>query len=267
MIPKKIHYIWLSDEPLPQLPQMCIESWKRHCPDYEFVHWDMARCKEILDNVPFVREAVGLSKWAFASDYIRLYALYHEGGVYLDSDVYMYQSFDPFLENEYFTNVEYTVHFKRNQSWKLLNEDGTKKDPNQVVIPGLALQAAIFGARAGHPFLKKCMEYYENQPFVLPDGSLNMVNISPCVYAHAAQQYGFVYKNELQKLSDGMTIYPGDVFLPSLNESKTKPFAIHVTNGSWRPFWQRLKNLIRNTPRGTMESRLAAYESKPAVVL
>ena len=267
MIPKKIHYIWLSNDPLPKLPQICIDSWKRHCPDYEIVHWDMAKCEKIIKDVPFVREAVERSKWAFASDYIRLYALYQEGGVYLDSDVYLYQSFDPFLENEYFTNIEYTVHFKRSGSSSLLNADGTKKDPNQMVIPGLALQAAIFGARAGHPFLKKCMEYYENQKFILPSGELNTQNISPCVYAHIAQEYGFVYKNELQKLSEGMTIYPGDIFLPSMNESKTKPFAIHVTNGSWRPFLHRLKNFLRNSPRGTTEGRLAAYEKKPAITL
>ena len=267
MIPKKIHYIWLSDEPLPKLPRMCIDSWKRHCPDYEIVHWDMPKCKSILENVPFVREAVGLSKWAFASDYIRLYALYEEGGVYLDSDVYMYQSFDPFLENEYFTNIEYTVHFKRNRSWKLLNEDGTKKDPNQIVIPGLALQAAIFGARAGHPFLKKCMEYYENRPFVLPDGSLNITNISPCVYAHTAQEYGFVYKDVMQRLEGGMAIYPSDVFLPSCNPSETKPFAIHVTNGSWRPFMQKLTRFLKRLPRRSVEDQLQDYENKPPVTL
>ena len=81
MIPKKIHYIWLSNDPLPKLPQICIDSWKRHCPDYEIVHWDMEKSRSVIDSVPFVREAVEQSKWAFASDYIRLYALYQEGGV------------------------------------------------------------------------------------------------------------------------------------------------------------------------------------------
>ena len=155
MVPNKIHYIWLSDDPLPLLPRLCIESWKRHCPGYEIVHWDMAKCQKIIDSVPFVREAVSLSKWAFASDYIRLYAVYSEGGIYLDSDVYLYQSFDGFLNNGFFTNVEFTSHYKKNKSWNFLNEDGTKKDPQQIVIPGVALQAAIFGGVAGHPFLKK----------------------------------------------------------------------------------------------------------------
>ena len=267
MVPKKIHYIWLSDDPLPLLPRLCIESWKRHCPDYEIVHWDMTKCQKIIDSVPFVREAVSLSKWAFASDYIRLYAVYSEGGIYLDSDVYLYQSFDGFLNNGFFTNVEFTSHYKKNKSWNFLNEDGTKKDPQQIVIPGVALQAAIFGGVAGHPFLKKCMQYYENEKFILPDGSLNILNISPCVYAHAAQEYGFIYKNQMQRLEGDITVYPGDVFLPSINPSKYKPFAIHVTNGSWRPFMQRLVRFIKNAPRGSIEDRLNAYEKKPPIQL
>ncbi len=267
MIPKKIHYIWLSDDPMPELPRLCLASWKRHCADYEIVHWDMEKCRSVIDRVPFVREAVGLSKWAFASDYIRLYALYVEGGIYLDSDVYLYQSFDGFLDNAYFTNIELTSHFYKNKSWKMLNADGTKKNPEQIALPGLALQAAIFGAEAGHPFLKACMEYYENSPFVLPDGSLNIENISPCVYAHAAQKFGFVYQDRLQRLKNGITVYPSEIFLPSLNPSKYKPFAIHVTNGSWRPFFQKLVRFVKRIPRGSLEARLEQYEGKPTLKL
>ena len=267
MIPKKIHYIWLSDEPLPSLQKTCVESWSRHCPDYEIIHWDTEKCREIIKNVPFVRDAVKHSKWAFASDYIRLYAIYKEGGIYLDSDVYLYSNFDGFLNNQFFTNIEKTVHFKKNQSWKLLNEDGTKKDPSCIAVPGLALQAAIFGAEAGHPFLKKGMEYYENSQFELSDGSLSMNLISPFIYAHLAQEYGFRYKDEMQRLDAGMCIYPSNVFLPSCNPSKTKPFAIHVTNGSWRPFLQKLTRLIKKLPRRPIEKQLKDYEKKPLVDL
>lgn len=268
MIPKKIHYIWLSNDPLPPLPKLCIESWKRHCPDYEIVHWDMEKCKKIIDEIPFVREAVSLSKWAFASDYIRLYAVYSEGGIYLDSDVYLYQSFDEFLENEYFTNIEFTSHFKKNKSWKMLNEDGTKKDKNKIALPGLALQAAIFGAQAKHPFLSSCMAYYENEKFILPNGSLNIENIAPFVYAHTAQKFGFVYQDKLQKLESGMIIYPSDIFLPSCNKSNFKPFAIHVTNGSWRPFFQKVVRFIKRLPvRSSIKEKLNEYEKKTPLKL
>jgi len=267
MIPKKIHYIWLSDEPFPPLQKKCLDSWRKQLPDYEIIHWDMEKCRKIIDTVPFVRDAISKSKWAFASDYIRLYAIYTEGGIYLDSDVCIYASFDKFLENQFFTNIEYTVHFKKNKSHLLLNEDGTKKDPSSIPVPGLALQAAIFGAEAGHPFLKKCMDYYENTEFILPDGTLNMNLISPFIYAHIAQDYGFRYKDKMQRLENGMAIYPSNVFLPSCNPSRTKPYAIHVTNGSWRPFLQKLTRLIKKLPRRPIEKQLDDYTKKPLVDL
>jgi len=278
MIPKKIHYIWLSDEPLPRLPKLCIDSWKKYCPDYEVVHWNMEKCKGIIENIKFVREAVELKKWAFASDYIRVYAVYNEGGIYLDSDVCLFQNFDVFLENEFFTNIEFTSHFKKNKSWKMLNADGTKKDKSKIALPGLALQAAIFGARAKHPFLKSCMSYYENNDFILPNGKLNIENISPFVYAHTAQEYGFLYKDKLQKLKEGMTIYPSNVFLPSCIKSKFKPYAIHVTCGSWRPFSQKLTRFIKRlplnlmmsikgTPQKSAEELLKGYENKTPLKL
>ena len=227
----------------------------------------MEKCREIIENVRYVREAVELKKWAFATEYIRSYAIYHEGGIYMDTDVCLFQSLDSFLENEYFTNIEYTVHFKKNKSWKMLNADGTKKDLSKIVLQGLALQAAIFGARANHPFVKSCMSYYESNNFILPDGTMDLENISPHVYAHIAQEYGFLYKDELQKLKDGMTIYPSNVFLPSCIKSESKPFAIHVTVGTWRPFLQKLTRFIKRKLQKPVEEQLKEYENKPALKL
>jgi len=133
-IPKKIHYIWLSNEKLPKLPELCIESWKRHCYEYEVVLWDMDKCKNIIDSVSYVKEAVQMKKWAFASDYIRLFAVYTEGGIYLDSDIYLYSNFDRFLEHEYFTNVEFSENnFNKYGTVKIINPDGSKKDKNVII--------------------------------------------------------------------------------------------------------------------------------------
>ena len=43
MIPKIIHYCWLSGDPFPESIQRCIDSWKRVLPDYEIVLWDTKR--------------------------------------------------------------------------------------------------------------------------------------------------------------------------------------------------------------------------------
>lgn len=81
MIPKIVHYCWLSGEPYPEGIQRCIDSWHKYLPDYEFRLWDMNAVKDI-DNV-FLQEALQERVWAFAVDYVRLYALYHFGGIYL----------------------------------------------------------------------------------------------------------------------------------------------------------------------------------------
>lgn len=38
MIPKIIHYCWLSGDAYPEDVKACMESWKKHLPDYEMVH-------------------------------------------------------------------------------------------------------------------------------------------------------------------------------------------------------------------------------------
>ena len=37
MIPKKIHYCWLSGEPLPGNLEKCLSSWRNVLNDYEII--------------------------------------------------------------------------------------------------------------------------------------------------------------------------------------------------------------------------------------
>ena len=43
MIPKIIHYCWLSSDPIPADLLSCMESWKKFLPDYEFMLWNFER--------------------------------------------------------------------------------------------------------------------------------------------------------------------------------------------------------------------------------
>lgn len=76
------------------MPEFVIKEWSNH--DYE----------SLFCGVRFCREAFNLKKWAFVSDYIRLYALYNYGGVYFDTDVELSRSLDIFLENDFFSCFE-----------------------------------------------------------------------------------------------------------------------------------------------------------------
>ncbi|MDR2398598.1 MAG: glycosyl transferase, partial [Spirochaetaceae bacterium] len=104
-IPKKIHYCWFGKNKMSKRLTSCIETWKSVMPDYQIICWDETNFD--ITSIPFVAEAYRAKKWAFVTDYVRLYALYIEGGIYLDTDVVVTKRFDNFLENDFFSAVEY----------------------------------------------------------------------------------------------------------------------------------------------------------------
>lgn len=104
MIPKIIHYIWLGSAKKPELLQKCMQSWQKNCPDYQIMEWNSENTKDI-DNIYF-REALTSEKWAFASDYLRLYVLERYGGIYVDTDTEITNNLDPFLKHDFFTGYE-----------------------------------------------------------------------------------------------------------------------------------------------------------------
>ena len=130
MIPKIIQYCWLSNDPLPEVIRQCIASWRKYLPDYEIRLWNMDSLD--YDAIPFTRDALARRKWAFVSDYVRLHALYHEGGIYLDSDVRAFGKLDELIKNDFFSGLE-------------------MRDKEHTEI---FLEAAIMGAVPGHPFIK-----------------------------------------------------------------------------------------------------------------
>lgn len=98
-IPKIIHYVWVGPKELSAQAKICIASWKKYLPDYTCMFWNE-------ENSPmehrYVQEMYGKKKWAFVSDYIRFWALYKHGGIYLDTDMEVLQSLNPLLKNDVF---------------------------------------------------------------------------------------------------------------------------------------------------------------------
>ena len=96
MIPKIIHYCWLSDDPIPVEFQKYIETWKVKMPDFQLMLWNFSKFNK--ESSLWVKQAFDNKKYAFAADYIRLYALYEYGGFYLDMDVEVVKSFNEFIQ-------------------------------------------------------------------------------------------------------------------------------------------------------------------------
>jgi hypothetical protein len=249
MIPKKIHYCWLGDDPLPGNLEKCLSSWRNVLNDYEIIKWDTQRFA--IDSVPFVKEACSVKKWAFAADYIRLHALYEEGGIYLDTDVYVCKRFDSFLNHDFFSAVEYHPSIVRSQkTFKLLNRDGSKKNKTDGV-PGIGVLSAFMGSVPGHPFVKKALQFYRNHSFIRGDGSLATGVIAPAVLALCAEDFGFRYINARQHVDANMLFLESERIAGSINYATRDAIAVHCCEGSWRD-----KSFLRSIGRSWLGRKL-----------
>ena len=54
-IPKIIHYCWFGGNPLPELAQKCIASWKKFLPDYEIKEWNESNYD--VRKIPYTAQA------------------------------------------------------------------------------------------------------------------------------------------------------------------------------------------------------------------
>lgn len=203
MIPKTIHLCWFSGEEYPKLVKRCLRSWSKRLPDYTIRLWDSSSFD--LDSVPFVTEAIAARKWAFAADYVRIYALYTEGGIYLDSDVEVLKSFDRYLNHDLFLGTE-----------PYIMDDEVYYD----------VEAAIMGSTAEHPFLKECLDEYNNMHFAGKEQE------TVChLMARHLKRYGYLAENKYQELCNGVVVYPLDHYGNRYCfHDKT---AIHWCQSSW----------------------------------
>jgi len=219
-IPKVIHYCWLSDDEKPDFIKKCMQTWKKAMPDYEIICWDRNRFP--VNDHPFVKAAYEARKWAFAADVIRLYALYHYGGIYLDSDVAVYQPFDIFLHHSVFSSIEF---------YPELYVRSVRKGNYQC---GLGIEAAVMGAVPKHPWIKTCLDHYENLQFI-NNSKFMKRNVMGGVLAKMAVPIGFKYHPIYQHLESDVHIYPPDVFA-LINKSSLIKYSMHNCVNSWNMY-------------------------------
>ena len=104
MIPRKIHCCWFGG-PKTRLAETCLASWKKHAPECEVREWGeddlRAAAKTLGFSTAFFDAAIAAGKWAMASDWARMVALYAEGGVYLDLDVELVAPIDRLPDGEW----------------------------------------------------------------------------------------------------------------------------------------------------------------------
>ena len=231
MIPRIIHYCWLSNDPFPKEIQACLDSWKKNLPDYEIWLWDSQRFD--IGSTLWTKQAFEAKKYAFAADYIRLYALYNYGGIYLDSDVYVYKSFNDLLTLPYFIGHDQIRGF----------------------------EAAVIGAEKGCKWIKDILDAYKDIPFINEDGGTDTLPL-PCKFHHVLVDLGYrficLHKKE-SYLSEERCLYvfDGDFFNSrnAIEVRRTpKSYCSHNYAGSWQEKTEEKKGIKSHLPKWLLKT-------------
>ena len=206
MIPKIIHYVWVGNAPKSDLILKCIASWKKYCPDYEIKEWGNDVLSEI-DN-QYVKEAFEAKKWAFVSDYLRLYALKKYGGFYFDTDLEITAPLDKFREHAFVSGFE---------NWYGLYSPIT----------------ALMGAEKGNPIVKDLLAEYDNLHF-LTNGVMDQTTNTKRISKYFEKEFNLLPPydgKQTAHLNETSIIYPSFYFCTP--EYDKENYSIHHFNASW----------------------------------
>lgn len=223
MIPKIIHYCWFGGEK-PRKIQECIQSWHEHLPDYTFMEWNVDNFDVNMNS--YVQDAYQAKKYAFVSDVARVKALSEMGGIYLDTDVVVYQNFDKILAHRCVLGFE---------------------QDNYVATSFMACEP-------GHPLMRQFFQMYETLPFYDQDGKIiSGTNVSKLT--NMLLKKGLQRDNKYQLLEAGIAVYPQEYFSPyeygyCINNRNENTICEHLFLVSWMPWTTKIKKQLKRMAVG-----------------
>ncbi|MBX4270558.1 glycosyltransferase family 32 protein [Clostridium estertheticum] len=208
MIPKKIHYCWFGKNKFSEETKCYIKSWEKYMPDYELILWNEDNCNININD--YVREAYEMKKYAFVSDFFRLYILYTEGGIYLDTDVEVIENFDELIINKAFIGYQ---------------------------EPGI-LNTGTIGAEQNHPWIKTLLNYYKDRKFILEDGKLDNKANTDFITKLTDKMYGLKTDKDFFVNSKEIKIYPisylcANSWISGKKIIDENTYSIHHFQASW----------------------------------
>ena len=209
MIPKIIHYCWFGRGKMHELAVNCIESWKKFLPDYNLTLWNEDNFD--INSVTYVKEAYDARKFAFVTDYVRLYALYNYGGIYMDTDVEVLKSLDDLLHLPAFSGYE------------------SNKYSN--------FPTGLMASAASGVWVREQLDYYKDVHFINGDGSLNLTTNTETI-SGIMKKNGFELNGKYQVYKNDMHCFPSEYFCPMTSTRLLKitenTYCIHHFAGSWK---------------------------------
>lgn len=217
-IPKIIHYCWFGGKEKSDFIKKCIKTWEKNLPGFEIVEWNEYNFN--LKEHPFAEAAYETKKYAFVSDYVRVYVIYNYGGIYFDTDIEVRRNFLNKL-----TGARFVIAFEQPDT----------------------LMTGFFAAEKSSPIIKKILDYYENISFYNEDGSLDLTP-NPIIFTKEIEKFGLTLNGQFQEIGDDMRIFPNEIFggynvydmIYTISENTV---LVHHYTASWRT--EREKILIR----------------------
>lgn len=219
-IPKIVHYCWFGGNKKPDIVEKCLNSWNEFLYDYKIIEWNEDNFD--INSNDYVKQAYEAKKFAFVSDYVRVYALYNYGGIYFDTDVEVFKSFDDLLEHESLWGFE---------------------EKNYIAT-------STIGAQKGNKLIGEFLELYRDKCFIKNDGSFDdFTNVA--MVTDMLKNKGIKLDGTYQSI-EGATIYSQTYFSPYdyINCRKIiteDTYCMHHFYKSWLPTSTRLKCNVKKS--------------------
>lgn len=199
-IPKIVHFLWMS-ETKDERTKRCLENWREVLSGYEIKEWNSQSFP--YRDFLWTKTAAEEKKWAFVTDYFRLWVLEKYGGIYLDADIILHKNFDAFLDEKLFIATEFTRQ----------------------------LGPHCIGAEPHHPFLRTCLDFYANRKFeknILVPHIMTYMLVKQYKFNGTLANFG----NEPLRIANEISIYPDNIFTIDISDNHN--VAVHLGFGSWR---------------------------------
>ncbi|MDE7380660.1 MAG: glycosyl transferase [Muribaculaceae bacterium] len=219
MIPKIVHYIWFGRNPYNEKIKDCMKSWQEYLPEYEFKLWN-EETFDIDNSCDFVKEAFANKKWAFVSDYVRVWALNKFGGVYLDTDIEVCQPLDKFLDKRMVLGTDELGHL-----------------------------TAFMASEPEQPLWIELLDSYHSTPFLLTDGTFNQ-KVNNLYIEDLLAERGYKVENKNQRIEEGIEIYSDEWFhavdhMTGDSHITADTHTIHWHTLTWCPRSTRVNRYVR----------------------
>ena len=205
---KKIHYCWFGGNKLPKSVRRCIQSWKKYLPDYQIIEWNETNFD--INSCPFVKEAYANKKWAFVSDYVRIYALYKEGGIYFDTDMKILKDVRHIIDRDMFLGYEDS---------------------------GFVGTAVIGVKEKNNAYVKEILDFYNKIEHFNPDIMYNYAN--PVIITRILKKYeSYEDKDGVRIFDNSISVFPREYFYPLSYNYEEREYTdntcmVHLFNATW----------------------------------